>query len=364
MPELTPDTLLSEIEGRFMAHNIMTYVGDILIVMNPYQRYPIYTKEIAKFYQGMQFSKDALAPHAFFLADVAYQRVTSTGKAQTFVISGESGAGKTETTKIIVGHVMELCKAGKTDLEEKIKQLNPFLEAFGNAKTVMNNNSSRFGKYLELKFDTMGNICGAAMLHYLLEKSRVTFRNDNEQSFHIFYQLYAGLKASNELENYGLSVPSAHVYLNTPPGPPDADVLGNVLSTCGEQGGVADEWIECKEGMSFIGVADELFTSMTKLLACSVLIGDVEFTEGGNDDAQVSGGNLDKICELYGVDSETMKAALTTSSTTTRGEKITKNLTKEVAHSYKDAIAKNVFSKIFDWIFETSNKVLVDPKAP
>eukprot|EP00729_Bicosta_minor_P004248 gene4248-12397_t len=364
LPELTEASLLAEINARFMAHNIMTYVGDILIVMNPYQRYPIYTKEISKFYQGMRYAKDDLAPHAYYLADTAYQRITTTGKAQTFVISGESGAGKTETTKIIVGHIMELCKAGKTDLEEKIKQLNPFLEAFGNAKTVMNNNSSRFGKYLELKFDTMGNICGAAMLHYLLEKSRVTFRNEKEQSFHIFYQLYAGMKASNELGNYGLSVPSAHVYLNNPPGPPDEAVLGNTLSTCGESGGVADEWIECKEGMSFIKISDELITSMTKLLACSVLIGDVEFTEGGNDDAQVSGGNLEKICELYGVDVELMKTCLTTSSTVTRGEKITKNLTNEVAHGFKDAMAKGVFSKIFDWIFETSNKVLIDPKAP
>lgn len=342
----------------------MTYVGDILIVMNPYQRYPIYTKEISKFYQGMQIGKDELAPHAYFLADTAYHRITTSGKAQTFVISGESGAGKTETTKIIVSHIMELCKAGKTDLEENIKQLNPFLEAFGNAKTVMNNNSSRFGKYLELKFDTMGNISGAAMLHYLLEKSRVSFRNENEQSFHIFYQLYAGMKASNELDNYGLSVPSAHVYLNNPPGPPDAAVLGNTLSTCGESGGVADEWIECKEGMAFIKISDELFSSMTKLLVCSILLGDIEFTEGGNDDAQVSGGNVEKICELYGVDLEVMKSALTTSSMTMRGEKTIKNLNKETAHAYKDAVAKGVFSKIFDWIFETSNKVLVDPKAP
>jgi len=365
MAELSEETLLLELQGRFMAHNIMTYVGDILIVMNPYQRYPIYTKEIASFYQGMQYGKDDLAPHAYFLADTAYARITSTGNAQTFVISGESGAGKTETTKIIVGHIMELCKAGKTDLEEKIKQLNPFLEAFGNAKTVMNNNSSRFGKYLELKFDKLGNICGAAMLHYLLEKSRVTFRNEGEQSFHIFYQLYSGMKAAGTLDEYGLTLPSAHKYLNTPPGPPDDAVMNSTMKTCGEgKGGLAEEWIECKDGMAFIKIADELIVSMTKLLACSVLIGDVEFTEGGNDDAQVTGGNIEKIVELYGVDIEIMKTALTTSSTVTRGEKITKNLTKDVAHGFKDAMAKGVFSKIFDWIFETSNKVLVDPKAP
>lgn len=313
---------------------------------------------------GNQFGKEDLAPHAYRLADVAYQRITTTAQAQTFVISGESGAGKTETTKIIVAHIMELCKAGKTDLEEKIKKLNPFLEAFGNAKTVMNNNSSRFGKYLELKFTRLGDICGGAMLHYLLEKSRVTFRNEKEQSFHIFYQLYAGLKAANSLEEHGFSAPSAHKYLNTPPGPPDEAVLGNTLTTCGEQGGVADEWIECKDGMSFIKVPDEMFVGMTKLLAGCILIGDIDFTEGGNDDAQVTSGNVSKIAELFGVDEEGLKKSVVETSTITRGEKIVKQLMKDAAHSYKDSMSKNVFSKIFDWIFETSNKVLVDPKAP
>jgi myosin heavy subunit len=129
---------------------------------------------------------------------------------------------------------MLLCKAGKTDLEDKIKQLNPFLEAFGNAKTVMNDNSSRFGKYLELSFDTLGNICGAQMLHYLLEKSRVAFRNEGEQTFHIFYQLYAGMQAANKLGEYGLTKPSDNWFLNNPPGPSDESVLNSTLKTCGE----------------------------------------------------------------------------------------------------------------------------------
>jgi len=365
LAELSEETLLEEIKTRYFAHNIQTYVGDILIVMNPYQRYPVYTPEIQKYYMGAQYAKDDLAPHCYQLADNAYQRITTTGRTQTFVISGESGAGKTETSKIIVAHIMLLCKAGKTDLEEKIKQLNPFLEAFGNAKTVMNNNSSRFGKYLELKFDTLGNICGAAMLHYLLEKSRVTFRNEGEQSFHIFYQLYAGLQASNQLADHGLTKPSDNWFLNNPPGPADDIVLGSKMKTCGEgNGGIAEEWGECKEGMTFIGVSDELFISMTKLLAASIVMGDFEFTEGGNDDAQISSGNTAKVAEMMGVEVAMLAESLQTSSTITRGDKIVKNLSKLTAISYRDALAKGMFSKIFDWIFETSNNVLVDPKAP
>lgn len=116
--------------------------------------------QVQKFYMGNKHAKEDLAPHVFRMADVAYSRITTTGRNQTFVISGESGAGKTVTTKYVIAQVMELCKAYKTDLESKIAKLNPFLEAFGNAKTVMNNNSSRFGKYTELKFDKLGNICG------------------------------------------------------------------------------------------------------------------------------------------------------------------------------------------------------------
>jgi myosin-3 len=363
--ELTEESILSEMKSRYEAHNIQTYVGDILIVLNPYQRYPIYTKEIQKYYIGGKFPKDEVAPHCYRMADVAYQRIVAPGgNPQCFVISGESGAGKTETTKIIVAHIMELCKAGKSDIEAKIKQLNPFLEAFGNAKTVMNNNSSRFGKYLELKFTKLGDICGAAMLHYLLEKSRVNFRNEGEQNFHIFYQLYAGMKAANALDQYGFSKPSAHKFLNTPPGPPDDSVLGNMLSTCGESGGVADEWNECKEGMTFIGVEQARFDAMTGLLAGMLVVGDTEFTEGGNDDAQVSGGNIAKAAALFGITEDKLKEVLTTSSTVTRGEKIVKNLNKAAAWSSTTAMAKGMYSKIFDWIFETCNAILMDAKAP
>lgn len=174
LQDLTEDNVLAEIKGRFDSDNVHTYVGDILIVMNPYQRFPVYTPEVRQFYIGGLTAKDDIAPHAYYIADLAYSRMCRSKQAQCFVISGESGAGKTESTKIVLKMIMDLCKAGKTALESQIQALNPFLEAFGNAKTLMNNNSSRFGKYLELKFEeTSGSICGATMFHYLLEKSRL-----------------------------------------------------------------------------------------------------------------------------------------------------------------------------------------------
>ena len=144
---------------------------------------------------------------------------------QSFVISGESGAGKSETTKHLVNHIVELCKAGKQELESRIQQLNPLVEAFGNAKTVMNNNSSRFGKFIEIKFDKTGAVLGAELSEYLLEKARVVFQNDGEQNYHVFYYLFAGLKSWPSF-SYDLGAPSSHRYFQFPGAPSDDWVLG------------------------------------------------------------------------------------------------------------------------------------------
>jgi len=303
-----------------------------------------------------------VAPHPFKVADIAYENMCKYRKAQTFVISGESGAGKTETTKIIVSQIMHLCRAGKTSLEEQIKNLNPFLEAFGNAKTVMNNNSSRFGKYLELMFDEQGSICGAAMFSYLLEKSRVTVRNDKEQSFHVFYQLIAGLNAAGVLGDHMLGKPSDHFYLSNPPGPPDNVVMEGTLETCGD--GLKVEWDELIAGMAYIGVEGEPIESLKRMLAGILVTGDIKFSEGANDSSTIDNQNIvENVAKLLSINFDDLSASLTTTSKVTRGEKIVKNLDKEAAASNRDAMAKMIFFKIFVWIFELCNEILVDPSA-
>lgn len=369
MSALTRDSILEELKNRYNKDAIQTYVGDILIVLNPYIRFKIYTPEIQKFYMGGKHAKDEVAPHVFRMADVAYCRITSTGVNQTFVISGESGAGKTVTTKFVIAQVMELCKAYQTDLEEKIAKLNPFLEAFGNSKTVMNNNSSRFGKYTELKFDKLGNICGAAMKHYLLEKSRLSFRNDGEGTFHIFYQLYAGLAKENNLAAYGLTKPSENTYLNTPPFPgTDDDILNGTWCTCGENDeGVAEEWLQTLEGMKYVGCTDDDLASVTKLLAAATLLGDVKFKDGGNDDSsldEASSAVVAKIAEMLGLSVESFNQSLTKLSVKMGREMALKNLTVGAASSNRDAMAKSLFDQTFNWIFLTCNGSLMDPKAP
>eukprot|EP00035_Acanthoeca_spectabilis_P019895 m.430125 g.430125 ORF g.430125 m.430125 type:complete len:1030 (-) comp17117_c0_seq1:1257-4346(-) len=363
LEQLEISTLLKAVQNRYNDDNIHTYVGDILIILNPYVRFPLYGAELRKWYSGGQYPKDQVAPHPFKVADQAYENMCKSHKAQCFIISGESGAGKTETTKIIVGQIMHLCRAGKTDLEEKIKNLNPFLEAFGNAKTVMNNNSSRFGKYLELMFDdTDGSICGASMSHYLLEKSRVTVRNDKEQNFHIFYQVYAGLAASNRLGDYYLSVPSKNNYLNNPPGPADSKVLDGTLETCGD--GLASEWQEVITGMAFIGVEGAPMESLTKILAAILVAGDVKFKEGAADQSQVATQDVvSKTSKLLGIDEAALSKALCVTTLKVRNETQDKFLNVEEAASNRDAMAKMIFNKIFVWVFELCNEILVDPSA-
>jgi myosin heavy subunit len=206
----------------------------------------------------------------------------------------------------------------------------------------MNNNSSRFGKYLELMFEaTDGSICGASMSHYLLEKSRVTVRNDKEQNFHIFYQLYAGLAASGTLADHGLSVPSKNNYLNNPPGPPDASVLDGTLETCGD--GLASEWQEVITGMAFIGVEGAPMVSLTNLLAGIIVAGDIKFKEGASDQSQVS--NPDKVTQvakLLGVDAAVLSKSFTVTTLKIGNDTQDKFLNVEEASSNRDAMAKMV----------------------
>uniref|UniRef100_A0A8D1U7F7 Myosin IIIA n=1 Tax=Sus scrofa TaxID=9823 RepID=A0A8D1U7F7_PIG len=199
---LDENTVSEQLEKCYSRDQIYIYVGDILIALNPFQSLGLYSTEHSKLYIGAK--RTANPPHIFAMADSGYQSMVTYNSDQCIVISGESGAGKTESAHLLVQQLTVLGKANNRTLQEKILQVNNLVEAFGNACTVINDNSSRFGKYLEMKFTPSGAVVGAQISEYLLEKSRVIHQANGEKNFHIFYYIYTGLAEKKKLAHYKL----------------------------------------------------------------------------------------------------------------------------------------------------------------
>ncbi|MBA0835722.1 hypothetical protein Goarm_007987, partial [Gossypium armourianum] len=237
--------VLHNLAMRYELNEIYTYTGNILIAINPFQRLPhLYDTHMMEQYKGAGFGE--LSPHVFAVADVAYKAMMNEGKSNSILVSGESGAGKTETTKMLMRYLAYLGGRsgveGRT-VEQQVLESNPVLEAFGNAKTVRNNNSSRFGKFVEIQFDKNGRISGAAVRTYLLERSRVCQISNPERNYHCFYLLCA---APPEVrEKFKLGDPKSFHYLNQ--------------SSCYALDGVDDaqEYLATIRAMDIVGISEE-----------------------------------------------------------------------------------------------------------
>merc|ERR1712242_308761 len=180
------------LKTRYQAKMIYTYSGLFCIVVNPYKRYPIYTGTVVKMYLGKR--RNEVPPHLWAITETAYRNMLTNSKDQSMLITGESGAGKTENTKKVISYLAMVATSGKksdkkVSLEDQIVATNPILESYGNAKTSRNDNSSRFGKFIRIHFTSSGKLAGCDIVSYLLEKSRITQQQEVERSYHIFYQL-------------------------------------------------------------------------------------------------------------------------------------------------------------------------------
>ncbi|CAL8394740.1 unnamed protein product [Gadus morhua 'NCC'] len=208
---LNEATLLNNVRVRYSKDKIYTFVANILIAVNPYVDIPkLYSADSMKKYLGR--SLGTLPPHVYAIADKAYRDMKVLKMSQSIIVSGESGAGKTENTKFVLRYLTSSYGTGQ-DIDERIVEANPLLEAFGNAKTVRNNNSSRFGKFVEIHFNEKNTVVGGFVSHYLLEKSRICRQSSEERNYHIFYRLCAG--ASEDIrQKYHLTSPDSFRYLN------------------------------------------------------------------------------------------------------------------------------------------------------
>ncbi|KAM9168121.1 unconventional myosin-VIIa-like [Mergus octosetaceus] len=375
-----------------------TDVGDILIALNPFQPLQLYGREVSEQYRC--HSEGSLPPHIFAVADRAYHamlghrgarpqsqcivissREAVLPKCYLFVLevevlgvcdgrmtcnaaavgvtaalqSGESGAGKTESTKLLLQHIMNLCK-GNSQLEQQILQVNPLLEAFGNAQTVMNDNSSRFGKYIQLRFQN-NTVRGAKLSEYLLEKSRVVQHDTGERNFHIFYYMFAGL-SSEEKEMYGLLDPSLYRYISGQFGTED----------------VAQRWKqkyqEVCNALDMVGFQEQEQVDMQAILAGVLSLGNVTFeppeSNGSLKMSEASRGWLKAAASQFGVQEDELLKCLICTMSVTRGEQIQRFHTQQQAEDARDSIAKVAYGRVFGWIVSKINELLaenVDPEV-
>lgn len=348
LTELHGGSIMYNLFQRYKRNQIYTYIGSIIASVNPYQ-------PIAGLYERAtmeQYSKchlGELPPHIFAIANECYRCLWKRHDNQCVLISGESGAGKTESTKLILKflsvisqHSLDLCLQEKSSsVEQAILQSSPIMEAFGNAKTVYNNNSSRFGKFVQLNICQKGNIQGGRIVDYLLEKNRVVRQNPGERNYHIFYALLAGLD-QGEREEFYLSLPENYHYLNQ--------------SGCTEDKTISDQesFRQVIEAMEVMQFSKEEVREVLRLLAGILHLGNIEFITAGG--AQISFKTaLGRSAELLGLDPTQLTDALTQRSMFLRGEEILTPLSVQQAVDSRDSLAMALYARCFEWVIKKIN---------
>uniref|UniRef100_S4R897 Myosin IE n=1 Tax=Petromyzon marinus TaxID=7757 RepID=S4R897_PETMA len=349
LPKISEDAIVDNLKKRYMDDFIFTYIGPVLISVNPFKQMPYFTDKEIELYQGAAQYENP--PHIYALADNMYRNMLIDQENQCVIISGESGAGKTVAAKYIMSYVSKVSGGGSKvqHVKDIILLSNPLLEAFGNAKTVRNNNSSRFGKYFEIQFSRGGEPDGGKISNFLLEKSRVVSQNPQERNFHIYYQLTEAA-VGDQKESLGITTPDYYYYLNQS-GAYKVDDIDD-----------RKDFQETMKAMRVIGIPAEHQQMVLQIVAGILHLGNLSFREAGNYAAVENDDFLAFPAFLLGIEQARLKEKLTSRQMDSKwggkSETIEVTLNVEQANYTRDALAKALYARVFDYLVEAINRAI------
>ncbi|XP_008290477.1 myosin-10 [Stegastes partitus] len=373
---LNEASVLHNLRERYYSGLIYTYSGLFCVVVNPYKNLPIYTESIVEMYRGKK--RHEMPPHIYAISEAAYRSMLQDREDQSILCTGESGAGKTENTKKVIQYLAHVASSHKSgtlgrnkepvqadgsrsltrgsslasrslqygELERQLLQANPILEAFGNAKTVKNDNSSRFGKFIRINFDVAGYIVGANIETYLLEKSRATRQAKDERTFHIFYQLLCG---ATEETRADLLLGTADEY---------RFLSGGSIPVPGQSD--SENFTQTMDSMAIMGFTPEELLSMLKVISAVLQFGNISFMKEKNQDQASMPDNTaaQKLCHLLGINVLEFTRAILTPRIKVGREYVQKAQTKEQADFAVEALAKATYERLFRWLVHRINRAL------
>ncbi|XP_039946629.1 unconventional myosin-Vb isoform X2 [Hirundo rustica] len=340
--------VLHNLKVRFLESNhIYTYCGIVLVAINPYEQLPIYEQDVIYAYSGQNMGD--MDPHIFAVAEEAYKQMARDEKNQSIIVSGESGAGKTVSAKYAMRFFATVGgSTSETNIEAKVLASSPIMEAIGNAKTTRNDNSSRFGKYIQIGFDKKYHIIGANMRTYLLEKSRVVFQAEDERNYHIFYQLCAS-SSLPEFKDLGLTCAEDFFYTSQ----------GGETSINGMDD--ADDFEKTRHAFTLLGVKESHQMTIFRIIAAILHLGNLDIQgERDREACSVSSEDehLSNFCSLLGVEHSQMQHWLCHRKLVTTAETYVKSMSLHQVVNARNALAKHIYAQLFKWIVQHINKAL------